>query len=97
MISQIMANQPGVPPQPLHIFHVHLHTTPHIVCQNPHYTAPPMLPCGECVTLLSNHMIYPPHCKTYMPCHLEASHAWPLKQFSAACHCSHFWPLHSPC
>ena len=88
---KIMAKSLGVPPQTLHSFHVHLCTTPHIVCQNPCDTAPPMLPHGDCTKLLSNHALYLPHCKTYMPHHWEASHAKPLKRFSALSHCSHFW------
>ena len=53
----------------LHIFHVYLHATPHMVHQNPHDTTPPMFPCGEYSTLLSNHVTYLPYHKTYMPHH----------------------------
>ena len=87
----ILINFLGVPPQPLHIFHVHLCATPHDVHQNPHNTPSPMLPHGKCIILLSNHVICSPHHITYVPHHSEASHAWPLKTFSAASHCSHFW------
>ena len=81
----VMANCPGVQPHAPHSFHIHLHATPHVVCQNPCDTTPPMLPCGECMTLLSDF-------KTYMPCHAEASHPWPPKPFEAPSHCPHFGP-----
>ena len=77
-------------------FHIHLCTTACVVCQNPHNTAPPMLPWKMHETP-HDHMSFLAHCKTYVPCHLEASHAWPPKTFSALSHCSHFWPLHSLC
>ena len=89
----MLANHLGVPPHALHIFHVLLCATPHILCQKPHDTAPPMLPHGECATLLSDCVIFLPHHKTYIPCHLEASHTWPRKDFSTIPLLT-FWPLH---
>ena len=65
---KIMANCLCAPPQALHIFHIHLHTTPHNVCQNHCNTAPPMLPCGECTALLSNHAII--YLTTKPMCHI---------------------------
>ena len=92
VISHNYGNCLGVPPHAPHIFHVHLCTTPHIVCQAPHNSTPPMLPCGECTTLLSDCTNFLPHHKTYVPCHLEASHAQPPKSLSALSHCSHCLP-----
>ena len=89
---KIMVNDLGVPPQAPHIFHVHLCTTSPAVCQNPCDTTHPMLPCGERAILLSAHATYLLHCKNYIPHHLEASHAQPLKPFSAPSHFSHFGP-----
>ena len=79
----VVANHLGVPPHTLHVFHIHLCATPHVVIvyQNPYDTAPHLLPCGKCMKLLRNHMNFLPHCKTYVPHHLEASHAWPPKKF----------------
>ena len=77
----VVANRPGVPPHAEHIFHEHLHATPHIVYQNPCDTTTPMLPHGKCVTLLSDHAIFLPHHKTYVPHHSEACHTWPPKHF----------------
>ena len=79
---KIMGNCRGTPPHPLHIFMYTYVPLP----------TPPMPSHGESMTLLSEHAIFPPHHKTYMPHHLEASHTWPLKSFSAASHCSHFDP-----
>ena len=53
-----LANCQGVPPHAPHSFHIHLCATPHIVCQHPHNITSRMLPCGICVTLLSNHVIF---------------------------------------
>ena len=63
-----MTNNQGVPPHALHIFHIHLCTTPHIVHQNPCDTAPPMLPDGKCATLLSDCTIF--YLTTKPMCHV---------------------------
>ena len=54
MISCSCGKLPGCTTHAPHIFHVHLHVNPHIMCQNTCNTAPPMLPCGKCVKLLSD-------------------------------------------
>ena len=64
---------PGITTHAPHIFHVQLHDDPHIVSPHPHETALHTPPCGTCAKLLSNHAIFPPHFKTIVPCHLEAT------------------------
>ena len=85
-----MANCMGVPLHTQNIFHIHLCDNLHIVSQHPHDPATQMLPHGKCVELLSDHAIFLPHLKTFMPHHSEASHTWPPKTFSALSLCSHF-------
>ena len=58
MISNNFANHLEVPHHALHIFHVHLCNDPHIVSQHPCDTAPHMLPCGTCMKLLTDHVIF---------------------------------------
>ena len=93
----ITANHPGVPPHTLHIFHVHLCATPHIVHQNPHDTAPPMLPCGECVALLSEPCDFSTSPQNLCATSFRSLPCTATQKFSAPSHCSHFWPWHSPC
>ena len=83
-------------PSSAHFSHTPTHHSPHCVPK-------PLQHCSSHASMWRMHSTpqqpcnYLPHHKTYVPHHLEASHAWPLKNYSAPSHCSHFWPWHSPC